>query len=56
MILIFMENAKINEKMHGGNIKYCLKCRSKNPKFANYCMKCGQEFPLALRHEKKSIL
>lgn len=43
-IMVFMETSNNQEKQtHSHKLKHCNRCKSINPKEANYCMKCGEE-------------
>jgi len=44
-VMVFMDTAKKNEKSwHSKRWKRCERCDDKNPKEANYCMKCWKKF------------
>ncbi len=44
-IMVFMETSRNHEMTHKHHArsKHCHRCKSKNPKDANYCMICGEE-------------
>ncbi len=43
-VMVFMDTAKKNEvEWHSRRWKKCSRCHEKNPKNANYCMKCGKD-------------
>ncbi len=42
-VMVFMDTSKKNEIIwHSRRWKKCTRCHEKNPKNANYCMKCGE--------------
>ncbi len=45
-IMVFMEASREQEKLKfdSRRKKICHRCKTRNPKKANYCMKCGQTF------------
>lgn len=45
-IMVFMETSKEQDKnnQNSKRRKICSRCKTRNPKKANYCMRCGQKF------------
>lgn len=42
-IMVFMETSRNHDLIHSRKLRQCVKCKSINPKEANYCMKCWEE-------------
>lgn len=42
-VMVFMESSANIDKQRNRRWKMCYKCKTRNPKEANYCMKCGQD-------------
>lgn len=43
-VVVFMDTAKYIEKQNNHRHKLCHRCKSRNVKEANYCIKCGESF------------
>jgi len=45
-IMVFMETSRLHELKNAHTRgKHCVRCKTKNSKEANFCMKCGKVFP-----------
>jgi ribosomal protein L40E len=51
--MVFMETSANVDKEKNKRWKVCHRCKTRNPKDANYCMKCWNE--LHIKHESEIV-